>query len=183
MSNFWQKRAYAELSTEPNDLAKRGLVFLLAQFFDVASTASVSFVLETNGREVQFEFYDLTSVDLPVRAQLIEGPTFTKFGAAISGRNLNRNFPDTHTAGLSAASGISGGVVVASELMGAGTKVGGAFSTQRAHVLKNDTDYVMTFYNPGNQLSRCHINLGWSEGEPDRYNLVTEGINRSPGVT
>lgn len=183
MSNYWQKRAYAELSTEPNDLAKRGLVFLLARFFDVGAAASVSFSLETNGREVQFEFYDLTSVDLPVKAQLIEGATYAKFGPAISGRNLNRNVSDSHTAGLSAASGVSGGTVIASELMGAGTKTGGQFSTQRAQVLKNDTDYVMTFYNPGNQLSRCHINLGWSENEPDRYNLVTEGINASPGVT
>ena len=182
MANYWQKRAYAELSTETSDLAKRGLVFLLAQFFDVGSTASVSFSLETNGKEVQLEFYDLTSIDLPVRAVLIEGPTFTKFGTAIPARNLNRNFTDSHSAILSAASGVSGGTVIASELMGAGTKVGGAFSTQRTHVLRNDSDYIMTFYNPDNQPTRCHINLGWSEDEPDRYNLVTEGIN-SPGVT
>jgi hypothetical protein len=182
MANYWQKRAYAELSTETNDLAKRGLVFLLAQFFDVPSTASVSFVLETNGLEVQFEFYDLTSVDLPIRAELIEGPTFTKFGSALSAYNLNRKFSDAHQSALSAASGISGGTVIASELIGAGTKVGGEFSTKRAHVLRSDTDYVMTFYNAGNQTSLCHINLGWSEGEPGRYNLITEGIN-SGGVT
>lgn len=182
MSNYWQKRAYAELSTEPSDLAKRGLVYLLAQFFTVNAASSVSFVLETNGKEVQFEFYDLTSIDLPVRAELIEGPTYTKFGPSISARNLNRNFSDAHTSVLSSASAISGGTVIASELIGAGTKVGGAFSTQRVHILRNDTDYVMTFHNPDNQPSRCHINLGWSEGEPDRYNLVRYGIN-SPGVT
>ena len=182
MSNYWQKRAYAELSTEPSDLAKRGLVYLLAQFFTVNATSSVSFVLETNGKEVQFEFYDLTSIDLPVRAELIEGPTYTKFGPAIPARNLNRNFSDAHTSLLTSASAISGGTVIASELIGSGTKVGGAFSTQRVHILRNDTDYVMTFHNPDNQPSRCHINLGWSEGEPDRYNLVRYGIN-SPGVT
>ena len=182
MSNYWQKRAYAELSTEPSDLAKRGLVYLLAQFFTVNATSSVSFVLETNGKEVQFEFYDLTSIDLPVRAELIEGPTYTKFGPAIPARNLNRNFSDAHTSVLTSASAISGGNVIASELIGSGTKVGGAFSTQRVHILRNDTDYVMTFHNPDNQPSRCHINLGWSEGEPDRYNLVRYGIN-SPGVT
>ena len=182
MVNYWQKRAYAELSTEPEDLAKRGLIYLLAQFFDVPAAASVSFVLETNGREVQFEFYDLTSVDLPVRATLLEGPTYTKFGTPLAARNLNRNFSDAHTATLTAASGVSGGVVIASELIGAGTKVGGEFSTNRVHVLKNDTDYVMMFYNSNNQPTRCHINLGWSEGEPDRYNLITEGINDG-GVT
>lgn len=182
MSNYWQKRAYAELSTETSDLAKRGLVFLLAQFFDVGAAASVSFALETNGKEVQFEFYDLTSIDLPVRAVLIEGPTYTKFGPAIPARNLNRNFTDAHTVGLSSASAVSGGIVIASELIGAGTKAGGSFSAQRATVLKNNANYVMTFYNPDNQPSRCHINLGWSEGEPDRYNLVRYGINDS-GVT
>ena len=182
MSNYWQKRAYAELSTESSDLAKRGLVYLLAQFFTVPATSSVSFVLEANGKEVQFEFYDLTSVDLPIRAELIEGPTYTKFGPAIAARNLNRNFSDAHTSALASASAISGGIVIASELIGAGTKVGGEFSTQRVHVLRNDTDYVMTFHNPDNQPSRCHINLGLSEGEPDRYNLVRYGIN-SPGVT
>ena len=182
MVNYWHKRAYAELSTEPSDLAKRGLIYLMAQFFTVPSSASVSFVLETNGREVQFEFYDLTSVDLPVRAELIEGPTFTKFGGDITAHNLNRNFSDDHTAGLSAASGVSGGTVIASELIGSGTKAGGHSSTHRIHVLKNDTDYVMTFHNPENQSSRCHINLGWAEGEPDRYTLVRDGINE-PGVT
>ena len=182
MSNYWQKRAYAELSTDAGDLSKRGLVYLLAQFFTVNAASSVSFVLETNGKEVQFEFYDLTSVDLPVRAELIEGPTYTKFGPAIPARNLNRNFSDAHTSVLASASAVSGGTVIASELIGAGTKAGGAFSTQRVHILRNDTDYVMTFYNPDNQPSRCHINLGWSEGEPERYNLVRYGIN-SPGVT
>lgn len=182
MSNYWQKRAYAELSTEPADLAKRGLIFLLSEFFTVGAAASVSFSLETNGQEVQFEFYDLTSVDLPVRAVLIEAPTFTKFGPAVPGYNLNRNYSDTHTAILSSASAVSGGTVIASELIGAGTKAGGAFSTNRVHVLRNDTDYVMTFHNADNQPTRCHINLGWSEGEPPRYYLVREGIN-SGGVT
>lgn len=182
MSNYWQKRAYAELSTEPSDLAKRGLVYLLSEFFSVPAAGSVSFVLETNGKEVQFEFYDLTSVDLPVRAELIEGPTYTKFGPAIPARNLNRNFSDAHTSALASASAISGGTAIASELIGAGTKAGGVFSTQRVHILRNDTDYVMTFHNADNQPTRCHINLGWSEGEPDRYNLVRYGIN-SPGVT
>lgn len=182
MANYWQKRAYAELSTDPSDLAKRGLVYLLSQFFDVGASSSVSFVLETNGQEVQFEFYDLTSVDLPVKAVLIEGPTYTKFGPAISARNLNRNFPDTHTSTLSSASAVSGGVVVASELIGAGTKAGGVFSTSRVHILKNDTDYVMTFYNADNQTTRCHINLGWSEGEPDRYRLVRQ-IQNTSGTT
>ncbi len=182
MSNYWAKRAYAELSTEPPDLAKRGLVYLLAQSFDISGNSTVAFVLQTNGVEVQFEFYDLVTVNFPVEAELLEDPTFTAVSPTLPGRNLNRNFSDDHTVDLSAASGVSGGVKIASELMGAGRRAGGEFSTSRVHVLRADTDYVMTFENLGNQTTRCHINLGWSEGEPDRYDLVTEGIN-SGGVT
>lgn len=182
MANYWQKRAYAELSTEPNDLAKRGLVYLLSQSFNISGNSTVAFALQTNGVEVQFEFYDLVTVSFPVEAELREGATFTEAAPTLTGRNLNRNFSDSHTATLTAATNVSGGVKIASELMGAGNRAGGDFSTNRVHVLKDDTDYVMTFENLGNQTTRCHINLGWSEGEPDRYDLVREGIN-SGGVT
>lgn len=181
MANYWQKRAYAELSTEPADLAKRGLVFLVAQFFTVPQSGSVSFALTTDGADVQFEFYDIASTQETVRAVLIEAPTATKYGPLIPGRNLNRNFSDTHTAQLQAASGISGGTVVASELLGS-AKGAGALSSQKIHTLRNATTYVMTFHNAGNQDTLCHLNLGWAENEPEPYALVTEGINDG-GVT
>ena len=182
MANYWQKRAYAELSTEPEDLAKRGLVYLMSEFFTVAATASVSFVMETNGSEVEFQFYDITSDLYAVEARLIEAPTYTKFGPTITPRNLNRAYPDAATATLQSASAVSGGTVIASELVGSTTKGGGQISQSKIHTLKNGTGYVMTFYNSGNQPTKCHMNLGWAEGEPGHYRLVREGIN-SPGVT
>lgn len=181
MANYWQKRAYAELSTEPADLAKRGLVYLLARFFPIAQAGSVSFCLTTNGAEVEFQFYDITCTQEIVRAELIEAPTLTKFGALIPARNLNRQFSDSHTVSLQAASGISGGTVIASELIGA-AKSAGVTSSQKVHTLSASTDYAMVFFNSGNQNTEAHINLGWAENEPPHYNLVTEGIN-SPGVT
>ena len=182
MANYWQKRAYAELSTEGSDLAKRGLVYLMSEFFAIPATSSVSFVLETNGKSVQFEFYDITSDAGTIKANLIEGPTYTKFGTPIIPRNLNREYSDNATAILTAASGVSGGISIASELLPSGTKAGGAIASSKVHVLRNNEDYVMTFYNESNQSTNCHMNLGWSEGEPVPYNLVTEGIN-SGGVT
>jgi len=182
VSNYWQKRTYAELSTEPADLAKRGLVYLMSEFFTVPATASVHFVLETNGKIVQFEFYDITSDTYAVRAALLESPTYTKFGTEIPPRNLNRNYSDVATATLQSASAVSGGVKIASELVGSGTKAGGQLSQSRVHVLKEETGYVMSFYNTGNQTTGCHINLGWSEDEPAPYLLVREGINDG-GVT
>ena len=182
MSNYWQKRAYAELSTEPADLAKRGLVYLMSRFFTVPQTASVSFALTTNGVEVEFQFYDLSTRQEPIRAELIEAPSVaTKFGSLIPARNLNRNFSDDHTVELQSALAISGGTVIASELIGS-DKSAGATSSDKVHTLRNETTYIMTFYNSGNQNTLCHINLGWAENEPEHYDLVTEGIN-SGGVT
>lgn len=181
MANFWQKRAYAELSTESNDLAKRGLVYLMSRFFTVPQAASVSFALTTNGAEVEFQFYDISTTQEVVRAELIESPTVTKFGPALSARNLNRNFSDDHTAGLQAASAVSGGTVIASELVGS-DKGAGAMASGKVHTLATSTEYVMTFFNAGNQNTLCHLNLGWSENDPPSYDLVTEGINDG-GVT
>lgn len=42
---YWDKRAYAELSTESGDLAKRGLVYLMARKFTVAQSGSVAYPL------------------------------------------------------------------------------------------------------------------------------------------
>jgi hypothetical protein len=181
MANFWQKRAYAELSTESNDLAKRGLVYLMAEFFTVPQAGSVSFGLTTNGAEVEFQFYDIATTQEVVRAELIEDPTVTLFGSLLSARNLNRNFADDHTAELQSASAVSGGTVIASELIGS-AKAAGAMQSGKVHTLAASTTYVMTFYNAGNQDTLCHLNLGWSENDPPSYDLVTEGIN-SGGVT
>jgi len=181
VANYWQKRAYAELSTDPSDLAKRGLVYLMAEFFTVPQSGSVSFALTTNGVEVEFQFYELSTDESTIRAVLVEDPTATKFGSLIPARNLNRNFADDHTVELQSASAITGGTVIASELIGS-DKAAGATSSDKVHTLKNDTTYIMRFYNSGNQNTLCHINLGWAENEPEHYDLVTEGINDG-GVT
>jgi hypothetical protein len=182
MVNYWHKRAFAELSTDPNDLGKRGLVFLVSHFFTVPGSASVAFALETNGTLVEFQFYDIASSQSAVRASLLEGASFTPIVGAISARNMNRNFPDVYSSTLTGASAVSGGVAIASELVGGGDKSGGVMSQNKVHVLRNDTAYLMTFVNTTNQSTLCHLNLGFSEGEPDPYKMIQYGIN-SGGVT
>lgn len=174
MANYWRKRAYAELSTGPGDLSKRGLVYLLTQFFTVPAAGSVNFGLATNGAEVEIQFYDITTASGIIRAELIEAPTATLFGPEITGRNLNRNYPDAQTVTLRAASGVSGGTVIASELLGNASKAGGQIAQAKIHTLKPETTYVMSFYNSENQSSLTHLNLGWSEGEPDPYPLIED---------
>jgi hypothetical protein len=180
VTNFWQKRAYAELSTSPDDLGKRGLVYLLDRFFTVPGTGSVHFGLATNGVEVEFQFYDITTISGIIQAELIEAPTVTLFGPQIIGRNLNRNFPDNQSVTLQAASGVSGGTRIASELLGNDSKAGGVIAQTKIHTLKPQTTYVMAFFNSTNQSTLTHLNLGWSEGEPDPYPLV---LNTSEGGT
>lgn len=168
---FWEKRAYAELSVSAADLAKRGLIFLMAQKFVVAQSGSVAFDIETNGVPVEFQFYNLTNTGETIYAELIESASVTTFGAAIPGRNLNRNYSDTHTAILKSASAVSGGTIIASELFGSEKAAGGSDSA-KIHTLAADTNYTMIFANLGNQNSTCHINLGWSEGEPTPFPLI-----------
>ena len=178
MSNYWQKRAFAEMSTEADDLAKRGLVYLAAEFFDISATSSVAFVLDTNGSQVVFEFYDIVTDLHPVKAVLLEGASASfNPSASVVGRNLNRTKTDQHSVSLHSASAWAGGTKVASELIGSGAKAGGQISQEKIHVLKDNTRYVMVFYNTGSQTTSCHLNLGWSEGEPDTYDLITEIVN------
>lgn len=171
MTNFWIKRHYAEASTEPDGLAKRGYVWLVSEFFTVASLSTIRFGLSTNGTQVEFQTYDITTSLHPVKATLIEAPTVTTTPSAIVGRNLNRNGSDTHAIDFWTATTHTGGVKIASELVGSGSKAGGAMGQARIHVLKPETDYLMSFENLGNQDTILHLNLAWSEGEPNTPGL------------
>jgi hypothetical protein len=175
MANYWQKRTYAELSTEPGSLAERGLVYLVSRFFTVGSNASVSFLLRTQTPQVHFKFYDIASDSSTIKASLIEGASVTISSASIQGYNLNRQYLDAHSTLLYSCSAVSGGYSISSELVGSGAKSGGVISQDKVHTLRNDTDYVMTFYNVGNQSTNAHLNLGWTENDPNHYKIV-EGV-------
>jgi hypothetical protein len=60
---------------------------------------------------------------------------------------------------------------MASELVGNAGKAGGTAGQDRIFILKADTNYLMTFENLGNQETIFHLNLGWSEGEPNTPGL------------
>lgn len=172
MSSFWSRRAYAELSTEPGDLARRGLVYLMARKFDVAQSGSVAFNMETNGLPVEFRFYELNNTGEPVYAEFIESASaVTTYGSAIPARNLNRNYSDAHTAELKSASAVAGGTVIASELFGSQKASGGAGS-DKIYTLSASTNYQLVFTNLGNQTSTCHIQLGFAEGDPAPFPLI-----------
>lgn len=176
MTNFWAKRSYAESSTEPAALAKRGLVYLVAQKFDIASAASVSFDLFTNTQQIEISFYTLANTGEPVYAELIESASATLFGSAVPARNLNREYPDTHDFVMRSASAVTGGTVIASELFGSDKALGGT-ANDKIHTLAASTHYVMSFVNLGNQTATCHINLGLTQDEPGQFPLVRNLTN------
>lgn len=172
MTNYWLKRQYAEVSTEPDGLSKRGYVYSIGEFFTINSLTTVYFGMGTDGVDVEFQFYDITAGSQPVEARLIENPATATAGTnTIIPRNVNRNFPDTAAVTLSDYTAVTGGIVVASELVGSGSKAGGFISQSKIHVLKAETLYIMSFYNTGNQATTVHLNLGWSEGEPNTPGL------------
>jgi hypothetical protein len=166
MTNFWLKRQYAEVSTETDGLSKRGLVYLLAEFFTIPGSGTILFGLSTNGTKAEFQSYDLASSLHPVKATLIESPTVTKTPSPIVGRNLNRSEPDPHALDFWTTTTYTGGTKIGSELVGTGEKAGGGMSSGRIFVLKPNTDYLITLENTQNQDTLFHINLAWSENEP-----------------
>jgi hypothetical protein len=172
MANYWRKRAYQESATDADGLAKRGLVFLMSEFFTLPASGSVYFALNTNGKEVEFQFYDITSAQSLVRASLVEAPASVTAFNYITPRNLNRKFPDNATASLSAASAVTGGTVIATELVGNTAKSGGEVSSSKVHTLRDNTMYVMRFVNQDNQATAMHMNLGWSEKDPQPFRLI-----------
>lgn len=174
MTNFWLKRQYAEVSTASSGLAERGYVYNVSEFFSVTAGATARFGMTTNGVEVEFQYYDITSDLHPVKAILLEAPSSVTNGVGtITPRNLNRNYPDTATATMYPVTAVTGGVAIASELIGSGSKAGGYISQNKVHTLKVNTVYVMTFENTGSQTTVCHLNLGWSEAEPTPKPLWT----------
>ena len=166
MVSFWEKRSFGEASREPDALAKAGRVFLLSEYIPVNSSSTVYLGLVTNGVTVRFHFFDIASSNAAVEAALLEAPTYTASASSVVGRNLNRDFSDAHTVDFESASNVSGGTIIATEYIGTAAKAGGDLSVARIHTLKKNTKYLMRFENIGNQNTKVHINLGWSENVP-----------------
>jgi hypothetical protein len=174
MSHYWSKRQYSEDSTHSEDLAKRGMVYLLHEFFTIAGATTITFAMQTHTAPAEFAFYDIASSAEVVKAEMIENPTVTLGASSIQGHNLNRTASDTYNVTFHTATSVSSGTVIASELIGSGSKAGGTISSQKVHTLKPDATYVMRFQNLGNQSTILHLNLGWTENAPGHFGLVTQ---------
>lgn len=173
MTNFWSKRQYGESSTEPDGLAKRGLVYLLGKKFTINATSTVNLCLTTPARLVMFQFFTIGSTSAEIYVELIEGATVNKSTSAGVGYNLNRNYPDNHESVFSNVTSTTGGTTVVEELVLASNNVAWDATDARVHILLPSSDYVMRFANQGNQATTCHFQLGWTEMEPTPKELWT----------
>lgn len=168
-----------EPEANAEDLARAGYLYLVGQKFTLGANGTALFNMATPPDGLQLEFYEIvTSAEL-VFAELIEGGTVTTTGNAIPSYNINRNEPDDAATVFKAATAVTGGSVISSELI-TGSKQGGGGSRQFAkiHTLVGNDDYAMRFVNQTNQETVCFLQLGFSEKFNGQSAVwVGEGLN------
>lgn len=158
-------------SHDPDQYARDGYVYLLAREFALTSPGTATFVVTTGDSGAQFEFYDIASDNMNVRALLYEGGSATKAGTPIPAYNLNRNFSDDHDAVFDSATAYTPGTIINRELITAAKSVGGHVSAAKTQTLAANTDYVMQFINLGNQTTNVLFQLGFSEQYNGQHDL------------
>lgn len=152
--------------TSVEGAARDGHIYLVAQKFSITSGSSVSFSIMTGPTGAQLDFYEIISDTSLVYAELIEGATVVTTGPDVPAYNMNRNFSDTHSAVLKAATSVTGGTTISAEYVTASNQAGGAISSQKIHTLKPNTQYAMKFSDVGAKTTTVFFQLAFSE----RYN-------------
>ena len=172
-----------EPDSDTDEYARAGFLYQVSQGFSIASPGTVQFNIATGTAGLQIEYYEIISDTEKVTASLIEGATVTTSGAAIPAYNLNRVIGGTPTATLSSASTVTGGTIVASEMVTADKHAaGGGSGSNKIFTLKPSQNYVMRFVNGGNQTTGMHLNLGFSE-KFNGLNQVWLGSSAGSAVT
>jgi hypothetical protein len=141
----------------------RGYTYAVSRSVTIANGSSVAFSFTTGATGAQFDFWTFTALDSSVLGELIEGATITTTGDPIPGYNLNRNASDAHTSVLRAATAITGGTTVLSELIPASNQSGGQDSSDKVITLEPNTQYGFKFTDVGGQGADLHVQLGWVE--------------------
>lgn len=169
--------------SDTDEYARMGFLYQVSQSFSVASPGTVQFNIATGTAGIQIEYYEIISDTEKVTASLIEGAIVTTSGAAIPAYNLNRVVGGTPNATLASAATVTGGTVIASELVTADKHAaGGGAGSYKIFTLKPSQNYVMRFVNDGNQATGMHLNLGFSE-KFNGYNQVWLGSSAGSAVT
>lgn len=164
-----------EPSNHSDAYARHGYLYLMQKEFSIASPGTAIFQVTTGDTGLQIESYEFISTLETVKGELIEGATVGTSGAAIPAYNLNRNESDAHDAVFVAGTSISGGTVIAAELINADKHAaGGGMASGKIFTLAPNTDYAMKFVNRGNQTTSVLFQLLFSE-KYNGYNDVWLG--------
>jgi hypothetical protein len=186
MVNYWHKRAYAESSTEPLDLSRRGLVYQASLDRTLGNGASASAQMQTGSVSTVMYLREGTATLDSVAFKLFEVSATSGVSGSAHGQNLNRLV--TNSASISQAvfsasvTGASVTNLLAYDVIPGGNKSGGTAICNKVRTLQPDTKYLFEFRNLGNATTLVHATLVFSEGEPDPYSMIEYGIN-SGGVT
>jgi hypothetical protein len=153
-----------EPDSSPDSYAREGYLYLAAGTVPIAGSAIAYFNIATGSAGLQIEGYELVSTEQPVYAELIEGATVTTTGAAIPSYNLNRTANDDAIAVLTAASTVTGGSAISTELITASKQGGGGgMVVSKIHTLEPSSDYVFKFTNISNQSTLFFFQVIFSE--------------------
>ena len=155
--------------------ARYGYLYLLQREFSITSPGTAIFQMTTGDTGAQIEGYEFISTLETVKGELLEGATVGTTGAAIPAYNVNRNESDAHNAVFTAGTSISGGTVIAAELITADKHAaGGGATSGKIFTLAPNTNYAMTFVNRGNNTTSVLFQMLFAE-KYNGYNDVWLG--------
>jgi hypothetical protein len=173
----------------PESYARAGYLYIVAQRFTLPLAGTALFSVEVGASGLQIEGYEIVTTEQTVFAELVEGAAVTTTGAAIPSYNLNRNEADDAASVFKAATAVTGGSAISSELV-TGSKIGGggAMIISKIHTLEASTQYAMRFVNQTQQETDCYLQIIFSEkfnGQNDIWigDAVGTGVRLSGGDT
>lgn len=149
--------------SDGESLARQGYVYQYANTFTITGGSTASFSFLTGATGAQLEFYQITTTDSDVKAELIEGATVVTTGNPIPAYNVNRNFSDAHGSVLKAATSVTGGTTVTMEYLTGTKQAGSAQKFDKVITLEPNTEYAFKFTNAGSQTTTVFFEVGWSE--------------------
>ena len=153
-----------EPESTPEAYARAGYLYVVGGRFTLAASGTALYNVATGASGLQIEGYELVTSSETVYAELVEGATVTTTGAAIPSYNLNRDFADNADAVFSAASAVSGGSAISTELItGSKQGGGGGMIVSKIHTLEASSDYAFRFTNLTNQETEFFFQVIFSE--------------------
>jgi hypothetical protein len=145
------------------DYARQGYVYQYGNTFTITQGSTASFSFLTGATGAQIEFYQITTTDTDVKAELIEGATIVTTGSPIPAYNINRNFADSHASVLKAATSVTGGTTFTMEYLTGTNQAGSAQKFDKVITLEPNSEYAFKFTNAGSQTTTVFFEVGWSE--------------------